>query len=489
MYRHLQKGTYTYVTSTFFLLAEKLLRDRERNKDEKGGTSTALTASLESLHDRRKNSGQSDTEEQISGEEDSLAPLDLEMKNSPAVAAATGSQTKKSARTNTMHQVLSSTGLNELDKALPILEEDVTRHSEEGINTFSHYFKLGFLKLGLYKQKICHLFAEDSAGPLPQQVGHVMRRRAHYNHRRVIVPQRSTSCSSSEDEDSEKKKRSLPPHRHKTKSGARCSGDVVESSVVRKSGDSSDDQSGGCTGNPKATGGCSGTSLKTAQSFSREGGDEAEGEDEEDDEDDGGGAQEKVEKDFTDLPIEEPNERSSSPIEVTSPSRDWRICGEDRFGFEEQYLLNGKLSISKSVPGGDENFLGSARSLGNGVPCNLNCVDDYLTENMNRALVTNEDEGFKNGEGDEEDEFKHLSDSPNGLSFAKKGKKLLMNWLFLKKRKRNGSSGNSDRTKCNGTNNGGIPSASGIYKTRSCAELKLRNGVNNLKAIDVNQNM
>ena len=54
-----------------------------------------------------------------------MAPLDLEIK---AGASAASQSSKKSPR---MHTVLSSSALSELDKSLPILEEDVA-HREEG---------------------------------------------------------------------------------------------------------------------------------------------------------------------------------------------------------------------------------------------------------------------------------------------------------------------------------------------------------------------
>jgi hypothetical protein len=70
----LSSNSYNYITSTYFLLAEKHLRDQQTRLT----VNPSLTSSLESLHDKRKNSGAGTESDTNSDTEDTLAPLDLE---------------------------------------------------------------------------------------------------------------------------------------------------------------------------------------------------------------------------------------------------------------------------------------------------------------------------------------------------------------------------------------------------------------------------
>ncbi|CAG7729593.1 unnamed protein product [Allacma fusca] len=407
----LQRNAYNHVTSTFYLLAEKLLRERGNNEggDDKPGTSSALTASLESLHDRRKSS---DTEDLASGEDDSLAPLDLEIKGS----SASGSQSSK--KTSRMHTVLSSSALSELDKSLPILEEDIIGHCEE---------------------------VEDSAGPLPQAVGNVIRR-THYNHRRVMVPQRSASCSSSEDEDSEKKKRSLPPHRHKNK-GARGHNSGEEITRRFRDDESSDEQSGGCAGGFSGNaaphslvsmGQNSSNGSGGSRSYNPPGAQ-------------GGGDSQSDASSAKDAEGNQCNNNSQHDKHHRVYEDGSRSITTSLSFFERESDLSPQLSnltLRKLPP-----------SISAGCVGNVDITERHSCTNMAYS-VKNVVSGT-------------VSDPVSGRSVAKKSKKLFFSWFFIKRKK------NINNT---------IPASSGIYKTRSCAELKSKNGMNR-KHMDVNQNV
>ena len=289
---------------------------------------------------------------------------------------------------------------------------------------------------------------EDSAGPLPQAVGNVIRR-THYSHRRVMVPQRSASCSSSEDEDSEKKKRNLPPHRHKNK-GTRSHSTGEEVSRRFRDDESSDEQSGGCAG------GHSGT---TAHSFVSSGGQNASNDsgDNRHNKDPGAQGGGDSQSDAL-LPFNgaEGNQCNNN----LNCSDTWNgVCnGESRsltssMSFFDQHEHDfspqlSNLTIRKLPP-----------SISTGCVGNVELTDRHSCANSPYSM--------KNAVSGT------VSDPVSGRSVAKKSKKLFFSWFFLKRKK----------------NINTIPASSGIYKTRSCAELKLKNGLNRKQHMDVNQNV